>query len=130
MKHSPEGIFSIVIIVCLMAGYFGQDWLEYECIEYAGEGANQYPSENYVSLYEKGGVSTLNKFDDTWKMKHKIIEGTKYISYVRADSDSWTFKLNKEDLSYYNRLADKSGQCIEVGFFDKLMKGSYAGFEW
>ena len=63
-------------------------------------------------------------------MKHTMIEGTTYISYVRPDTGTWTYKLNKEDLTYYYRLADNSGQCKEVGFFDKIMKGSYDGFEW
>ena len=130
MNDSSGSVIPFVLIVTFIIFYFPQDRLEHECTEYAGQGASQYPSENYVNLYEKGGISILNKFGDTWEMRHQMIEGTKYISYVRPDTDAWTFKLNKEDLSYYNRLADKSGQCMEIGFFDKLMKGSYAGFEW
>lgn len=123
-------IFPLLILVALIVSYFFQDWRAYECDEYLSEGA--YRSGDTLSIHEKGGI--ISKWDGTtrlpFKMKYNPVEGTKFISYVRPDTGTWDYKLNKEDLTYYYRLGDRSGQCRKVGFFDKLSKGSFNGLDW
>ena len=133
MNDSSGSVIPFVLIVTFIIFYFPQDWLEYECTEYAGQGASQYPSENYVNLYEKGGISILNKFGDTWEMRHQMIEGTKYISYVRPDTDAWTFKLNKEDFvknveDKYNIEIDDDSP-LEFNIFPRLNISSRLNIE-
>ena len=130
MNDSSGSIIPFILIVTFIVFYFPQDWLEYECLEYGGD--SEWTTGTTVKLYEEGGL-ILDYGDDErdkWKARYDIVEGTKYISYVRQDSNTWTYKLNKEDLTYYYRLRDRGGQCKEVGFFSKLMKASYDGFEW
>ena len=122
-KDTLMGLFGIAIIGTLIAAYISFDSLMYICDE--ANSTNEFTTGESVYLYKDGGISYHSRRNDgieySSDYKHKKIEGSKYISYVRElEYATWSIKLNKEDLSYYYRLGDRSGQCEKVGFFERL----------
>tara|TARA_X000000368_G_C22919344_1_gene662336 strand:- start:457 stop:834 length:378 start_codon:yes stop_codon:yes gene_type:complete len=112
-----EGILVAIAIVIGLYFVFSNDWIEYECDEYI--------TGNKVELYKKGGV--IRKYADgtsfSWEME--IIDGDKFKSYIWKGGE-YSYKLNLDDLTYYHRVGDKSGQCRKVGFFASLINKPYS----
>lgn len=123
----------ICIAIVMIWTFFVQKFPEYECIEYRPSATSVnpdvlIPTDRRVIFYEGGGVynfNTLKSDEYHSKVLHKKVEGDKYISYLRSNG-IYSYKLNKDDLTYYYRLGSRSGQCTKVGF---LKKYSYDSFE-
>jgi hypothetical protein len=116
LKQIVLGIVSIYITVNLYV-FFSSDWLEYEC--------DEYMTGNKVELYKKGGVITKYADGESISLQHEIIDGDKFKSYIWQGGE-YSYKLNLDDLTYYYRLGNKSGQCRKVGFFASLKNKPYS----
>ena len=116
MKGFEEILGAIAIVIGLYF-VFSSDWIEYEC--------DEYMTENKIELYKKGGV--ISKYADgkSVSLKHEIIDGDKFKSYI-WEGGEYSYKLNLDDLTYYYRLGNKSGQCKKVGFFASLINKPYS----
>ena len=116
--------FFFLLFIGGIYSYFTNDYLEYECEELNSIGTR---SGTVVQLYKKGGVMDIEADRDYifWQ-QHEIIEGDSFKSYIRSINGSMSYKLNLDDLTYYYRLGDVSGQCREVGFFVSMQNGAFA----
>ena len=117
-------LFGGFLILVGTISYYTQDWVEYECNETT---SNSFNWEK-VYLYKKGSVHTESYYSSTsntstFGFKHTKVEGDKYISYLRQGN--YSYKLNKEDLTYYARLGDDYGQCIKIGLLKSIELKSF-----
>ncbi len=116
--------FFFLLLIGGTYSYFTNDYLEYECEELNSIGIR---TGTVVQLYKKGGVMDIEADRDYifWQ-QHEIIEGDSFKSYIRAINGSMSYKLNLDDLTYYYRLGDVSGQCRKVGLFKSIENGAFA----
>ena len=121
------GLFLVVFIYDYFVNY-----AEYECIESVNTGNDYLATGTKVYFFgdggvyiEEDGVIEENYTEPyTTKIKHKKVEGTEFISYLRSDG-IYSSKLDKKDLTYFYRPGNRGGQCIKVGFLDKFNIGSF-----
>lgn len=133
MWDSFKNIIYLGIGFVVFYAFFIQDFPEYECVEYRQSNYDNSSdvlilTDTKIHLYHSGGVHKFNtlKSDKAHsKVMHKKVEGEKYISYLRSGG-MYSYKLNKDDLTYYYRLGSREGQCIKIGFSNKF---NYPSFE-
>ena len=116
MKGFEEILGAIAIVIGLYF-VFSNDWIEYEC--------DEYMTGNKIELYKKGGVIKKYANGESISLQHEIIDGDKFKSYIWQGGE-YSYKLNLDDLTYYYRLGNKSGQCKKVGFFASLINKPYS----
>ena len=123
-------VLGLIIVVGIYS--FFTTYAEYECIErastdndYLATGTKVYFfADGGVYIEEEGVIEENYTEPYTTKIKHKKVEGTEFISYLRS-SGIYSSKLDKKDLTYFYRPGNRGGQCTKVGFLDKLKIGSF-----
>ena len=123
MSEFVYKLFISIVVLSFIYAIFFEEYQEYECNELV---ADSYASGTKVYFYKGGGVLNVSE-NKKYKsnIKHKVIEGTDYISYLRSN-EAVSYKLDKRDLTYYYRLGNRKGQCTKVGIIDKIDRGSYS----
>lgn len=121
-------LFGLLLCIVGIYSYFTNDYLEYECEELNSIGTR---SGTVVQLYKKGGVMNIEADRNYifWQ-QHEIIEGDSFKSYIRSINGSMSYKLNLDDLTYWYRLGDVSGQCRKVGLFKSIQNGAFASQDY
>lgn len=118
-------IGSFLAIAIIYNIFFGE-FQQYECDEIIGSSYDPYVTGLKVYLYRGGGVLSIDdERKSKFKRRHKIIEGTDFISYLRS-SEKTAYKLDKRDLTYSSPLVGGKGQCTKVGIIKKLERGSFS----
>jgi len=132
MNKRLRSIFYIFVICSLVWLFIILQYPDYECVEYKQSIVSEdpdviIPTDDKVYFYEDGGVRNVDP-NSSDRVPHKKVEGERYISYLRS-SGMYSYKIDKNDLTYYYRLGSRGGQCRKIGFIEKYTFTSYQMLE-